>query len=82
MTSLLIRNIDEETMDRLKARAARNGRSLQGEAKAILEANVAPFTAAEALAKADGIRERLAASGITFEDSAELIRADRDDPDR
>lgn len=81
MTSLLIRDLDERTLTRLKARASRNGRSVQGEVKAILEEQVG-FTMAEAAIEADRIRVRLAATGRAFQDSAELIRADREDPDR
>ena len=38
MADLLIRGIDEETKRRLAVQAAKNGRSQQAEAKAILEA--------------------------------------------
>jgi plasmid stability protein len=37
MPDILIRGLDEETLKRLKARAKRNGRSLQSEAKQALE---------------------------------------------
>ena len=37
MASLLIRNLDDAAVARLKARARRNNRSLQGEVKSILE---------------------------------------------
>jgi len=37
MADVLVRNLDRETLDRLKARAARNHRSLQSEAKILLE---------------------------------------------
>ena len=81
MADLLIRGIDEQTLTRFKARAKRNGRSVQGEVKALIEAH-AGFTMAEAAAEADRIRARLAATGRVFEDSTDLIRADREDPDR
>lgn len=38
MPQLLIRDLDAGTVERLKLRAQRHGRSLQGEVKAILEA--------------------------------------------
>ena len=38
MSQVLVRNLDEPILERLKARARRNGRSLQAELKAILEA--------------------------------------------
>jgi len=37
MASLLIRNLDDAAIARLKARARRHNRSLQGEVKSILE---------------------------------------------
>lgn len=37
MSDLLVRNIDSETKEALACRAARNGRSQQAEARAILE---------------------------------------------
>jgi len=37
MASLLIRNLDDAVVARLKARARRHSRSLQGEVKSILE---------------------------------------------
>jgi plasmid stability protein len=81
MADLLIRGLSEQTMSHLKARAKRNGRSVQGEVKALIEAN-AGYTMAEAAAEAARIRAELAATGKVFGDSAEIIRADREDPDR
>jgi plasmid stability protein len=75
MSQLLVRDLDPAVVERLKQRARRHGRSLQREAKAILEA------AAEL--SMDGAR-RLAAQwqrhleGAIAGDSAELIREDRD----
>jgi antitoxin FitA len=37
MAQLIVREIDSDIRDRLKARATRNGRSLEAEARAILE---------------------------------------------
>ena len=42
MPDILVRGMDHETLARLKARARRNRRSLQGEAKALLEQAAAP----------------------------------------
>lgn len=36
MAALSIRNIDDEVVDRLRVRAAHNGRSMEAEARAIL----------------------------------------------
>lgn len=73
MAQVLIRNLDEKTVDKLKARAARNGRSLQAELRVILE------RAAEAVIDprvlAGRIRREL--SGRSHSDSAALIAEDR-----
>ena len=56
-----------------KQRAKQHGRSLQSEAKMVLE-NAAGKTLKEVLESARGWRDKL---GRRFEDSAELIREDR-----
>jgi plasmid stability protein len=38
MAAVRIRNLDRETLDRLRVRAARNGRSMEAEMRAILTA--------------------------------------------
>jgi hypothetical protein len=55
-------------------RGARHGRSLQGEARSVLE-NAAGQSIAEVLASARQWRKKL---GRRFEDSARLIREDRE----
>ena len=77
MAQILIRNLDEKLVGRLKKRAKGHGRSLQAEAKRILE-EAAKDEATEFWKAADHIRERLKRSGRKFSDSAELIREDRD----
>ena len=72
MAQLLIRNLDKKTVDRLKKQAESNNRSLQAEAKAILE-NAAPDKKVAAL-RLKRLRESL---GRTFDDSAALIREER-----
>jgi plasmid stability protein len=74
MPQLLVRDIDEETLERLKSRARRHKRSLQGEAKAILE-EAATLSVSEARAVAAQWRRRL--RGTRHSDSARLIREDR-----
>ena len=74
MAQLLIRDLDVETIERLKARAKLHRRSLQGEVRLILEKEAAagrddPWALAE--------RIRAAFGGRIFSDSAELIREDR-----
>ena len=74
MTDILIRGLDAQTLRRLKARAQRNGRSLQKEAKMLLEraAGVDRDELADIL---DGWQERFA--GRRLAESAALIREDR-----
>ncbi len=75
MAQLLVRDLDPETIERLKARAKHHGRSLQGEVKAILEA-AASVSIDEARRISEQWYGRLA--GREFADSAELIREDRE----
>jgi plasmid stability protein len=73
--TLSVKNAPDEIVRRLKERAKRNHRSLQGELMSILESAVAPkasMSPAEVLAE---VRRR----GLqTPSEAAELIRADRD----
>ena len=79
MAQILVRNLDEDTVKKLKNRAKNNGRSLQAEVKMILEqasgeeGTVDMETAKKMLAE---FRERF--KGRKFPDSVELIREDRD----
>lgn len=74
MATILVRNLDEQTVQRLKERAARNKRSLQKEVHEILE-RAALITVIDSQALAARIREKL--SGRKHSDSAALIREDR-----
>ncbi|HKO55025.1 MAG TPA: hypothetical protein VJ276_04045 [Thermoanaerobaculia bacterium] len=75
MANLVIRNVDEATLARLKSRAANNKRSLQAELQVILErASMVDNVNARKLA--DKIRRKL--SGRKHSDSAVLIREDRE----
>jgi plasmid stability protein len=77
MRKLVLTRVDDDVLHDLRERATRHGRTPAQEAKVIL---------AEALcskrpgvwAPVDAIYRRLAASGRTFADSAELLREDRD----
>lgn len=51
MAALLIRNLDDATVTRLKQRARRNKRSLQGEVSTILEAAARPTTVRKGAAR-------------------------------
>jgi plasmid stability protein len=74
MASVLIRNLDEGTVRRLKERAARNHRSLQAELQTILE-RAAMVDVAEGRALASRIRRKL--SGRKHSDSTALVAGDR-----
>ena len=75
MPSVLVRNLDTKTIDRLKAHAAEHRRSVQAEAKAIIEKSVNAYTMAEFRRAVGRMRKKL--SGRTHSDSVELIREDR-----
>jgi len=76
MAQILVRNIEPETIKRLKDRAKQHKRSLQGEAKSILEEAAQSVTWGEAMKRAKKIRESF--GDKKFSDSVELIREDRD----
>ena len=82
MTDILIRDVNGKALARLKARAKRNGRSLQGEAKLILENAAGSLTLREAVAMARQWQTKLSKNGKKFSDSAELIREGREERDR
>lgn len=77
MSQLLIRNVEEETVELLKQRAKLNHRSLQAEVLLILQ-HAAKVQPGKFWSNAGRIRERLQKSGGSFSDSAELVREDRD----
>ena len=74
MANVLIRGLDEKVVEKLKQRAARNGRSLQAEVKSIIERGAA-FDMIDARELAARIRRDL--EGRPHSDSAELIAEDR-----
>jgi plasmid stability protein len=76
MGSILVRGLDQKTIERLKERARLNGRSLQHEVKALLERAAATLTMREARRLSERWRHRL--GGRSISDSASLIREDRD----
>ena len=76
MAQVLVRQLDNKVVVRLKRRAKEHGRSLQSEVKTILEAAAPDYEAA--LKRIEVFRKRLRKSGRTFSDSAGLIREDRD----
>jgi len=67
MAQLLVRQLDDSTVLRLKERANRNGRSMEAEVRSILvEATQEP--------KEEMQKIRQALSGKRFSDSSELVR--------
>jgi antitoxin FitA len=76
MAQVLVRQLDDKVVNRLKRRAKEHGRSLQSEVKTILEEAVPDYEAA--WKRIEGFRKRLKKSGRRFIDSAALIREDRD----
>jgi len=78
MAQILVRNLDERVVERLKRRAKMQERSLQSEVKIILEQAADETTVDMATARAlvDKIRQRF--KGRKFPDTVELIREDRD----
>jgi plasmid stability protein len=77
VSSALVLNLAEPDLSRLRERAVLHGRSPEEEAKEILREALRP-AAADVWAGVNALRERLAASGRSFSDSAELLREDRD----
>jgi plasmid stability protein len=74
--TLSIKNARDDVVRRLKARAARNHRSLQGELMAIIEEAVrdeAPVSPGEVLAEVQRLGLR------TPSEAAQMVREDRDD---
>jgi plasmid stability protein len=76
MPSILVRDLDQKTVQRLKARARFNRRSLRAEIKDILERAARTLTMEEARRLSKMWHRRLARR--RFSDSAEVIREDRD----
>lgn len=75
MPDFLIRDLDEETMRKLKDRAARHGRSLQAEVKDVLTHSV-QLSKEESLELMRRSQERTAKYNLP--DSTPLLREDRD----
>ena len=77
MKELVLTDVDEMVLKDLQSRATRYGRTPAEEAKAIL-VEALRRDRPDAWAPVDAIYKRLAASGGTFTDSADLLREDRD----
>lgn len=78
MAQILVRNLPEKTLRRLKDRAKRAGRSLQAEAKQILEHEATRMSWEEFRETTARFRAEIAKRGPQKTDSTDLIREDRD----
>lgn len=76
MADVLIRNIDKNTLERLKERAARNNRSLQEELKELVEFHAKPDIE-ETRGRVNEILMKYKASGKKFPDSGDELSDDR-----
>jgi|AntDeeMinimDraft_6_1070357.scaffolds.fasta_scaffold03163_4 plasmid stability protein len=75
--NVLVRGLDETTLDKLKKKAATNNRSLQEELKTLLEIHAGPDIE-EVRAMARESIEKYKAEGKMFSDSTKDIREDRE----
>lgn len=75
MAQILIRDLAPEVVDKLKARAQRNNRSLEGEMRIICQ-SAAGSPVNDMVAEAEQVRSLF--QGRTFDDSARLLREDRE----
>ena len=76
MANVLIRNVSDEVLDKLKALAKGHNRSLQQELKEILEGFVV-FSPADIMMKASEIRKKLERKKRKLSNSTDLLRKDR-----
>lgn len=77
MADVLIRNIDKETLEKLKELAKNNNRSLQEELKELVDSYAKPDIE-ETRNRVNEILVKYKASGKTFPDSGEELSEDRD----
>lgn len=77
MPTLTIRNVEEETVQRLKKQAKDHNRSLEAELRELLKRAANRMSAAELRANADRIAA-MTPKGIKQTDSTLLLREDRD----
>lgn len=75
MAQILVRGLMDDVVERLKARAQSHGRSLEGEARTILE-SASGFSIAQAREVSAKWQARYA--GRQFADSSDLLSEDRD----
>jgi plasmid stability protein len=76
MPDVLVRDVEKDVLTKLKARAKKNGRSLQNELTQIIQSSVA--NEIEQLSdKETAAKIRKALQGGVYSDSVELLREDR-----
>jgi plasmid stability protein len=74
--NVLIRNLSDETLQKLKSLAKEHGRSLQQELKEVLDRH-ATTSSSDIAKRASAIRKRLEKKGAKLTDSTKLLREDR-----
>ncbi|MEQ1709057.1 MAG: hypothetical protein ABL864_12085 [Terricaulis sp.] len=80
MAQVIVRNLEDDVVERLKLKAELHGRSLEQELREILRA-AAPLTVEQKLALMRR-SQALTPKGVKQTPAEVLIREDRDDPDR
>lgn len=78
MADILIRNIDDETLERLKKKAMANNRSMNAEIKSLLEKYAGTCTREEAISMIAEARVSYEAKKKPAPDLTVLLREDRD----
>ena len=80
MPDFLVEELSDKTLEAFRRQAARRGRSLQQEVRVALErlGTLIEDEGEDPIEAARAIKEELRAGGQVFEDSAELVREDRD----
>lgn len=76
MANVLIRNVSDEVLDKIKRMAKHRNRSLQQELAEAIE-NIANQSSLDFFQKAKKLREKLRKKKVRFRDSAKLVREDR-----
>lgn len=78
MADILIRNLDDHTLERLKKKAMANNRSMNAEIKSLLEEYAGETTREEAISMISDARISYEAGKRKFPDLVKMIREDRD----
>lgn len=73
MAQIIVRNLDDAVVNRLKERAEQNNRSLEAEVRHILEQASEQLSWDEAWERIDAFRQRMIESGRTFSDTGEML---------